>query len=65
LQIRSLISDVDFELELNFCVVITELTIDNKVSKVTGLFRMKKVGGVFKLHEMRQSRRRRMKNRQF
>ena len=63
-QIWSLISDNNFEFELNFCVIIRELTIDNKGSNVTGLFWMKKVVRVLKLHKMRQARRRKMKNRQ-
>ena len=65
MQIRSLISDANYELELNFVVIIVELTIYDKVSDIIGVFRMKKIVGVFKPHEMRQARRRRMKNIQF
>jgi hypothetical protein len=56
LQIRRMINYANFKLELSFCEFITELAIDYKISYITGLFRVKIVGGVFKIHEPGQRR---------
>jgi hypothetical protein len=55
-QIRRLINYANLKLELSFCEFITELAIDYKVSYFTGLFRVKIVSGVFKIHEAGQRR---------
>jgi hypothetical protein len=53
LQIRRLINYANFKLELSFCEFIIELAIDYKVSYIRGLFRVKIVSGVFKIHKPR------------